>query len=58
MSAWIIAVLLQLAPPSARVELRRVGIDMPQVVWTDPTEPCVAPRLCEGQVVVSSEQRR
>ncbi len=58
MSAWIIAILLHLAPPTAREELGRVGIVMPQVVWTDPTEPCIAPRVCEGRVVVSSEQRR
>ncbi|HNC97657.1 MAG TPA: hypothetical protein PKY30_08765 [Myxococcota bacterium] len=58
MSVWIVALLLHLVPASAQEGLGRVGITMPQVVWTDPTEPCLAPRLCEGRIVVSSDQRR
>jgi hypothetical protein len=58
MSAWIVALLLHLVPASTQEGLGRVGIVMPQVVWTDPTEPCIAPRLCEGRIVAPSDQHR
>ncbi len=58
MSAWIVALLLHVLPGSTQEGLGRVGISLPQVVWTDPTEPCIAPRLCEGRVLVTSDQRR
>ena len=58
MSAWIFVILLHILPPSTLEGLGRVGITLPQVVWTDPTDPCIAPRVCESRVVVTSDQRR